>query len=64
MGHAGGTGSITLDVNSKSWWEERVHTVTRIVEPVMTEQVTATQEKNAYQDRPRLYGHHATLTHQ
>lgn len=37
MGHAGGTGSITLDVYSKSWWEERVDTVTRVVEAVMTE---------------------------
>ena len=37
MGHAGGTGSITLDVYSKSWWEERVDTVTRVVEAVLTE---------------------------
>jgi hypothetical protein len=36
-GHAGGTGSITLDVYSKTWWEERVDTVTRVVEAVMTE---------------------------
>jgi hypothetical protein len=32
MGHAGDTGSITLDVYSKTWWEERVDTVTRVVE--------------------------------
>jgi integrase len=31
MGHAGGTGSITLDVYSKTWWNERVEAVTRIV---------------------------------
>jgi hypothetical protein len=37
MGHSGGTGSITLDVCSKTWWEERVDTVTRVVEAVMTE---------------------------
>jgi integrase len=34
MGHAGGTGSITLDVYSKTWWNERVEAVTRIVEAV------------------------------
>jgi len=37
MGHAGGTGSITLDVYSKTWWDERVDAVTRIVEAVFTE---------------------------
>jgi hypothetical protein len=37
MGHAGSTGSITLDVYSKSWWEERVDAVTRVVEAVFTE---------------------------
>jgi integrase len=37
MGHAGSTGSITLDVYSKTWWEERVEAVTRIVEAVLTE---------------------------
>ena len=37
MGHAGSTGSITLDVYSKTWWEERVDAVTRVVEAVMTE---------------------------
>ncbi len=37
MGHAGGTGSITLDVYSKTWWEERVDAVTRVVEAVFTE---------------------------
>ncbi len=34
MGHAGGTGSITLDVYSKTWWDERVEAVTRVVEAV------------------------------
>jgi integrase len=37
MGHAGSTGSITLDVYSKTWWDERVDAVTRIVEAVFTE---------------------------
>jgi hypothetical protein len=37
MGHAGNTGSITLDVYSKSWWDERVDAVTRVVEAVFTE---------------------------
>jgi integrase len=37
MGHAGSTGSITLDVYSKTWWEERVDAVTRIVEAVFTD---------------------------
>ncbi len=37
MGHSGGTGSITLDVYSKTWCDERVDTVTKVVESVMTE---------------------------
>ncbi|HMH15673.1 MAG TPA: site-specific integrase [Edaphobacter sp.] len=37
MGHAGGTGSITLDVYSKTWWNERVEAVTRVVEAVFAE---------------------------
>jgi hypothetical protein len=37
IGHAGSTGAITLDVYSKSWWEERVDAVTRVVEAVFTE---------------------------
>jgi len=37
MGHAGGSGSITLDVYSKTWWDERVDAVTRVVEAVFTE---------------------------
>lgn len=37
MGHVGSTGSITLDVYSKTWWDERVEAVTRIVEAVLTE---------------------------
>jgi integrase len=37
MGHAGSTGSVTLDVYSKTWWDERVDAVTRVVEAVMTE---------------------------
>jgi integrase len=37
MGHAGNTGSVTLDVYSKTWWEERVQAVTMVVEAVFTE---------------------------
>ena len=37
MGHAGNTGSVTLDVYSKTWWDERVEAVTRVVEAVFTE---------------------------
>ena len=37
MGHAGGTGSITLDVYSKTWWNERVEAVSRVVEAVFAE---------------------------
>ncbi len=35
--HAGSTGSITLDVYSKTWWDERVDAVTAVVEAVFTE---------------------------
>ncbi len=51
MGHAGGTGSITLDVYSKSWWEERVDTVTRVVEAVMTEPEEKEEEANLSQPK-------------
>lgn len=37
MGHAGSSGSITLDVYSKTWWNERVEAVSRIVEAVYAE---------------------------
>jgi integrase len=37
MGHAGSSGSITLDVYSKTWWNERVDAVTRVVEAVFAE---------------------------
>jgi len=37
MGHAGSSGSITLDVYSKTWWSERVEAVSRIVEAVFAE---------------------------
>jgi integrase len=37
MGHTGSTGSITLDVYSKTWWNERVEAVSRIVEAVFAE---------------------------
>jgi hypothetical protein len=37
MGHAGSSGSITLDVYSRTWWSERVDAVSRVVEAVFTE---------------------------
>jgi integrase len=37
MGHAGATGSITLDVYSKTWWDERVEAVNCVVEAVFAE---------------------------
>jgi hypothetical protein len=37
MGHAGSTGSITLDTYSKTWWDERVEAVSRVVEAVFAE---------------------------
>jgi integrase len=37
MGHTGSTGSITLDVYSKTWWDERVEAVNWIVEAVFSE---------------------------
>jgi hypothetical protein len=37
MGHAGSTGSITLDVYSKTWWEERVDGVNSIVAAMYSE---------------------------
>ena len=38
--------SITLDVYSKTWWEERVDTVTRVVEAVLTEPEEEKKETN------------------
>ena len=40
MGHAGTTGSITLDVHSNTWWNERVEAVSRVVEAVFAEPVS------------------------
>jgi len=37
MGHAGSSGSIALDVYSKTWWRERVEAVSRVVEAVFAE---------------------------
>lgn len=37
MGHAGSSGSITLDVYSKTWWNECVDAVSRVVEAVFAE---------------------------
>jgi hypothetical protein len=54
MGHAGSTGSITLDVYSKSWWEERVDAVTRVVEAVFTEPEEKEDDKNGVNSRKHL----------
>jgi integrase len=45
MGHAGSTGSITLDVYSKTWWNERAEAVSRVVEAVFTEPDMEHEEK-------------------
>jgi hypothetical protein len=45
MGHAGSTGSITLDIYSKTWWNERVEAVSRVVEAVFTEPDKEDEEK-------------------
>ncbi|PSH03124.1 MAG: hypothetical protein CXZ00_13955 [Acidobacteria bacterium] len=55
MGHAGSTGSITLDVYSKSWWEERVDAVTRVVEAVFTEPEAKEEETNTVTSPKRLH---------
>jgi integrase len=53
MGHAGTSGSITLDVYSKTWWDERVEAVTKIVEAVLTE---PEQDRKRTIDTPLLAG--------
>jgi hypothetical protein len=45
MGHVGSSGSITLDVYSKTWWDERVEAVSRVVEAVFTEPDKEDEEK-------------------
>ncbi len=45
MGHAGSSGSITLDVYSKTWWKERVEAVSRVVEAVFAEPEKEDEEK-------------------
>jgi integrase len=45
MGHAGSSGSITLDVYSKTWWNERVDAVSRVVEAVFAEPDKEDDEK-------------------
>ena len=47
MGHAGSSGSITLDVYSKTWWSERVDAVSRVVEAVFAEPDEQEKEKIA-----------------
>lgn len=39
------------DVYSKSWWEERVDTLTRVVEAVMTEPEEKKEETNNSQPK-------------
>ena len=46
MGHAGSSGSITLDVYSKTWWNEHVDAVSRGVEAVFAEPAKEDEEKN------------------
>jgi hypothetical protein len=46
MGHAGSTGSITLDVYSKTWWNERGEAVTRVVEAVFAERDEGDNKKS------------------
>jgi len=46
MGHAGSSGSITLDVYSKTWWNERVEAVNRIVEAVFAARVEEDNRKS------------------
>ena len=48
MGHAGSTGSITLDVYSKTWWNERVEAVSRVVEAVFAEPDEEGEEENRH----------------
>jgi len=52
MGHAGSSGSITLDVYSKTWWDERVDAVTRVVEAVFTEPEKKKDETDAAAREP------------
>jgi hypothetical protein len=47
MGHAGSTGSITLDVYSKTWWDERVDAVTRVVDAVLAAQPEETESPSS-----------------
>jgi hypothetical protein len=47
MGHAGSTGSITLDVYSKTWWDKRVDAVSRVVEAVFAEPEEKEEKKIA-----------------
>src|ERR1035437_879683 len=46
MGHAGSSGSITLDVYSKTWWSERVEAVSRVVEAVFAAQDEEERKEN------------------
>jgi hypothetical protein len=45
MGHTGSSGSITLDDYSKTWWNERVEAVSRVVEAVFAEPDKEDEEK-------------------
>jgi hypothetical protein len=45
MGHAGSSGSFTLDVYSKTRWSKRVEAVNRVVEAVFAEPDEQEKEK-------------------
>ena len=49
MGHAGSSGSITLDVYSKTWWSERVEAVSQVVEAVFAEPKKEERKESAIQ---------------
>jgi len=56
MGHAASTGSITLDVYSKSWWEERVDAVMRVAEAVFTEPEEKNEKEQSAPPKPLRKG--------
>jgi len=56
VGHSGSTGSITLDVYSKTWWNERVDAVSRVVEAVFAEPVDDEKKIVSLLAEPRIGG--------
>lgn len=55
MGHSCNSGSITLDVYSKTWWDERVDAVTRVVEAVFTEPDKKEEKNTGEESNLRRY---------